>query len=83
MAKKTLKEGDILMNTRSLLVQYLGPVSWDDTIGSIQFIDGDEPFNWSHARIATMENLGQSPEMVATFVAARGIHLRLNRMSKV
>lgn len=48
----------------------------------VQFIDRDEPTYVDRTIIRSM-NLGQKPEVLAAFVTARSVHLRLNRMNRI
>lgn len=79
-----IKDGDILLLYNGNLVKILEVKSmeWNE-MSNTQFMDKDE---YSFSDIEDLHihrNLGQSPEVYATFAAARSIHLRLNALNKV
>lgn len=86
MAKKKyadgLNENDVFVFPDGRICQFRS--RWPNVdLVFVQFVDRDEETNFEPKHLEVAKNLGQSDEVIMTFYSARGIHKRLNRLSKV
>jgi hypothetical protein len=73
-----LKENDIFLFSDGRMCQFR--MRWPNVdLVYVQFVDRDEETNFDPQYLDGAKNLGQSSEVLASFNAARGVHLRLNR----
>lgn len=74
-----MKDGDVLLLEDSRLLRVIQKDAGIEHIreGIVQFIDKNHESYVDFENLSILQNLGNSPEVVANFYAAWGIHVRL------
>ena len=77
-----MKNGDVLLLGNGQMLRIIQKDAEIEHIreGIVQFIDKTEETYLDLANLDIGANLGNSPEVVATFYSTWGLNLRLNRM---
>lgn len=81
MKKQKFVEGDVLRLTNHILVRVIDEEApgWGDAV-LVQDIQKPDLECVERERLFIIENLGQTPAVLASFYAARSVHLRINSL---
>ena len=77
-----MKDGDVLLLEDSRMLRIIQKDAGIEHIvgGIVQYVDKNEESYTNLDKLVVQENLGNSPEVVATFYTAWGVHVRLNNL---
>jgi len=89
MKKKTYSEGDILLWPSGNMAR-VESIDSKGAIEYLQYVSVADPCRCIYGVLSPpsaspdiAKNLGQSPAILATFYAARSLHLRLNKINNI
>lgn len=78
-----MKSGDVILLSDGRIFAVVDVANFNKPTMCVQFIDRNECSYVDPDNFDIEKNLGQSNEVLAYFHSMRGVHLRLNRMSKI